>query len=268
MKKIAVTIMGLFFFSFAIQYGGNLAEEEQNEEHFPTIIGWNFFENLTTMQGLDLSKRKLNFEVTVLNNGKQASSFLVLVTVLNGNEVEFAGEEQVLFAPPKSLQKVMFKKFWSPKKAGEYSANISVISLDKRTKFAELNDTFSFSGKKDYELKAECVTDTVAAGSDFIGKIFLKNTGDYFEDILLSMQIENSSENILKGTSTSLALKPAEEKILTQSIYISAGTKSAKYALNASVYFNGQKKQDSCAFFVKKKTIFDNFYDFVSKIFS
>jgi len=216
------------------------------------LLGWKFENGHEIAQPTALV-------VDLKNNGNQKNDYFVRVVITQGREVEYIYEEKVENVEINELRNVVLQQKWVPILAGSHEIVVSLHSLDKRTKFDEIIESFILGGSFTYDVVVECLSQIVRQGSDARANISYLNLGDFFGDVDLSYWVEDSQGRIFNKNSLPVAIYPDEPKVINGSILIGENFVPGTYFFKASVLFGDSEKSGSCSFLVEtEKDYYEN----------
>lgn len=216
----------------------------------PKILGWKY-KGETTVGTLSISKINLELLPLIQNTGTASGDFSFFITISNGQEVEYFYEYLIKDLKASEVREINIDKKWQPTLAGTHKILLEIFSTDKKTKYAELAESFDLAGQFKYDVVVSCKQTSVTAGNDIAATITLQNFGDYFEDVDVSWWIENPSGNRIGQSFVPLALQPREPKNIEENIFVPQNAAQGQYVFKAQVNYRGETRAGSCSFYVE-----------------
>jgi len=177
-----------------------------------------------------------------------ATSFLVQLQVVRGNQVVAYSEEKVLFLVSGKTTRVDFPEVWTPDAAGTYLVTITLASLDKRVVYDIQTKRFDIVGDLRYDLEVVCDQIVARSGKPFNFAIKAMNFGDYYEDVDLSWWIQNSTGEKFGFSSSPYAVIPNGSFDKNASVFIPDSLPFGTYTARARLIFKDVEKESFCTF--------------------
>jgi PGF-pre-PGF domain-containing protein len=209
--------------------------------------------DIARIESIDLQKPQIGVESTpiikVLNNSSTELSFKVKVEIIQGIDVEYVSEEQAVIKA-KQGKEIAFAEKWLPILAGTHVVTVKLYSPDKSVLYDTKVLRIDMEGELRYDVSIQC-QQSVSRGNAVDLNIFILNAGDYYQDIDVSWGVADPEGKEITRSSTPLALRPKENRLMQQKIAIPETALIGSYTAKATVKYNGEEKTGTCSFNVR-----------------
>jgi hypothetical protein len=194
----------------------------------------------------------------VISNHGVTTRVVVNITITRLGEQEFFTSEKIGVVNEGETRRVVLSDEWVPGNLGSYVLGIMLMSVNERTVFAELSESFGITGELRYDIAVDCTEKIVIPNSNAGALIEVLNLGDYYEDVDLSWGVKAPDGTIIGEGNIPIAVQTGKSREFRREAFIPDNAETGTYTFYAEVEFEGEKRRGSCAFTVEKNQEYYN----------
>ena len=191
---------------------------------------------------------------TIQNNGIEKNDYLLTVIIRQALNKEFSVVKQIANVAAGQELAIEFDKGWLPLTGGSHTIEMTLTDGAGRNVYSKTSNVINLPGSFNYDLKMECLEESVKPLENISSNIVLFNRGNYYEDVLLEWYIEDNKGRIIAKDSENVSVYVGERKSLIKDFIIPEGTPAGTYLFIADVNFNNLVTGESCTFRVLPET--------------
>ena len=193
---------------------------------------------ITSIQtGDPIAKKETGIFVLAKNLSAENREFYIQATVLGENLIEYE-QAKIMEILGNSSELISFGG-WVPEKKGEkilrariYNKEKTIV-IDEKIKKLEVKDEILF------DLEIRKLVGVAKPGDELAFDILVVNNATFYNDFELSYWVEDTEKNKLAISQKIIAVKPNEEHVSSESLFIPIGAKVGNYFLRAQIKAGG-----------------------------